>query len=263
MNSSEFQRAGRLKALLVDDEKLAREFLARMLWKNESIQECVACRSAAEARERIKQFRPDILFLDIEMPEGSGFQLLDMLHSEELPIVVFTTAFAQFASRAFDVQACDYLLKPFDEDRLSLAIDRAKEALRNHSRSARTANKITLPLGDRTVRLAAHEIDWMFAEDNYVRIHCGKENLLVRSTLSKLERDFRSEVLLRVHRSCIVNINRVKEVQRDRNHQYSIILGDGTAVKCSRRYKRRLRMALVSDNRLTVERRLPRGSKPN
>lgn len=244
MITSQIRRTTALRVLVVDDEKLAREFLVRMLSRNECIQECVACGSVIEARERMKQLRPDVLFLDIEMPGGSGFQLLETLPAEDVPIVVFTTAFAEFALRAFDVQACDYLLKPFDEERLSLALDRAREALRSHARSARSPKRITLPLGDRTVRLAAHEVDWMSAEDNYVRIHSGKEEWLVRSTLGKLENAFRSRAFLRVHRSCVVNLSRIKEVRRGHNHLYSIILSDGAVVKCSRRYKRRLQTAL-------------------
>jgi two-component system, LytTR family, response regulator len=243
MSSSESRQTKKLRVMLVDDETLARDFLTRMLSKNESVQEILGCASAVEARERMRQFRPDLLFLDIEMPGGSGFQLLELLPSEDIPVVVFTTAFAQFAPQAFDVQACDYLLKPFDEDRLFLALDRAKEALENHARRSRSPIRITVPLGNRTVRLAAYEIDWMSAEDNYVRINCGKQSLLVRSTLKKLERDLKSEMLLRVHRSWIVNIKRVKEVRRNSNHQYSIVLEDGTAIKCSRRYKHRLRTA--------------------
>ena len=244
MSGSECRQTKNLRVMLVDDEKLARDFLTRMLSKNESIREILGCASAVEARERIRQFRPDLVFLDIEMPGGSGFQLLEQLPSEDFPVVVFTTAFAQFATKAFDVQACDYLLKPFDEDRLLLALDRAKEAMENHAKSSRSPIRITVPLGNRVIRLAAHEIDWMSAEDNYVRIHWGKQTLLVRSTLEKLERGFKSEMLLRVHRSWIVNTKRVREVRRAANHQYSIVLEDGTAIKCSRRCKRRLRTAL-------------------
>jgi len=244
MSGHEVRPARKLRALLVDDERLARNFLTRMLSRNERVQESVACGSAAEAQERIKEFRPDVLLLDVDMPGGSGFELLEALPSGDLPIIVFTTAFPQFAPRAFDAQACDYLLKPFDEDRLSVALERAQQALQNHARAARSPRKISLPLGDRVLRLSADEIDWISAEDNYVRIHRGKESLLVRSTLNKLQRDFRCEPFLRVHRSCMVNVNRVREVRRSRNHQYSLILSDGTAIPCSRRYKRRLRLAL-------------------
>ena len=234
----------KLRALLVDDEKLARNFLTRMLSRSEKVQEIVGCASAAEAREGIQEFQPDVLFLDIDMPGGSGFDLLEALPSVDSPILVFTTAYPQFASRAFDVQACDYLLKPFDEDRLSLALDRVQQALRNHTRAARSPRKISLQLGNSILRLSADEIDWISAEDNYVRIHRGNKSLLIRSTLNKLERDFRGELLLRVHHSCMVNMGRVREVRRSPNHQYSVVLGDGTTLPCSRRYKRRLRLAL-------------------
>lgn len=243
MNSPQLGHKRKLSVMIVDDEKLARDFLTRMLSKLEDIQEILACATVGEARERICQFRPEVLFLDIEMPGESGFQLLEALPPAKVPVVVFTTAHAQFASKAFDVQACDYLLKPFDEDRLFLALDRAKESLENHARSSRSPTRITVPLGNRAVRLAAHEIDCMSAEDNYVRIHCGKESLLVRSTLEKLERDLRDEMLLRVHRSTIVNIRCVKEIRRGYNHQYFLILRDERVVKCSRRYRRRIRAA--------------------
>lgn len=236
--------ARKLRALFVDDEKLARNFLSRMLSRSEKIQESAGCASAAEARERIKEFRPDVLLLDIDMPGGSGFDLLDALPSRDLPIVVFTTAHPQFAPRAFDAQACDYLLKPFDEDRLSLALERVEQALENHTRSASSPRKITVPFGERVLRLSADEIDWITAEDNYVRIHRGKESLLMRSTLNKLECYFQNELLLRVHRSCMVNIGRIREVRKGTNHQYALVLEDGTMIPCSRRYKRRLRSAL-------------------
>ena len=233
----------KLRVMLVDDEALARSFLRRILAKDEDIDEIQACSSAGEALEQIRQCRPDILFLDVKMPGLSGFELLETLPVEDQPVVVFTTAFANYAPRAFDIQACDYVMKPFDEDRLFLALDRAKEALRNQLRRARSPFRITVAGGGRNIRLSADDIVWMAAEDNYVRICCGKETLLVRSTLNKLERDFKRDVLLRVHRSWIVNVNRVKEIRQSSNYQYALVLSDGTAIMSSRRYKRSLRAA--------------------
>lgn len=137
-------RAQKLRVMLVDDEGLARNFLRRMLAKDDDIQEIQECSSASEARERIQQCCPDILFLDVKMPGLSGFDLLEKLSEEDQPVVVFTTAFANYAPRAFDIQACDYVMKPFDEDRLFLALDRAKEALRNQLRRARSPFRITV-----------------------------------------------------------------------------------------------------------------------
>jgi two-component system, LytTR family, response regulator len=235
--------AQKLRVMLVDDEGLARNFLRRMLAKDDDIQEIQECSSATEARERIQQCCPDILFLDVKMPGLSGFDLLEKLSEEDQPVVVFTTAFANYAPRAFDIQACDYVMKPFDEDRLFLALDRAKEALRNQLRRARSPFRITVADRGRNIRLCADDILWMAAEDNYVRIRCGRETLLVRSTLNKLERDFKRDVLLRVHRSWIVNVNSVKEIRQTRNYQYTLVLADGTAILSSRRYKRSLRTA--------------------
>lgn len=235
--------AQKLRVMVVDDERLARNFLRHMLAKDDDIQEIQECSSASEARERIQQCCPDILFLDVKMPGLSGFDLLEKLSDEDQPVVVFTTAFADYAPRAFDIQACDYVMKPFDEDRLFLALDRAKEALRNQLRRARSPFRITVAERGRSVRLCADDIIWMAAEDNYVRICYGRETLLVRSTLNKLERDFKRNVLLRVHRSWIVNVNSVKEIRQSRNYQYSLVLSDGTAIMSSRRYKRSLRIA--------------------
>lgn len=234
----------RLRVLVVDDEKLARDFLVRMLARFESIQTCMATSSLAEAKANLHQHHPDILFLDIEMPGGSGFELLDGSTPEESPITIITTAYPQFGPKAFDVQACDYLLKPFDQERLSLALDRAEEAMKSRRRTARSERKITLPVGPRTVRLAAHEIDWIEAEGNYVHIHTPKERLFCRSSLGKLQRHLQSRMLLRVHRSYVVNIHRIKEIKRSENRHYSLILRDGTTVKCSRRCRRRLHAAL-------------------
>lgn len=241
MSRQEISLRGPMRALVVDDEELARDFLTRMLSRNDHIGEIQTCANISKALERIGEFRPDVLFLDIQMPGGSGFNLLESLSTKRAPVVIFTTAFAKFAAKAFDVQACDYLLKPFDEERVSLALDRAREALNHHAKRLRSPAKITVSLGNRTIRLAADEIDWMSAEDNYVRIHSGTQNVLVRSTLEKLERDLKDEVLLRVHRSWVVNTQRVKEIRRGNKRQYSVILEDGTAIRCSRRFKRRLR----------------------
>lgn len=243
MNRGGARLTQKLRVMLVDDERLARNFLRHMLAKDDDIQEIQECSSASEARERIQQCCPDILFLDVKMPGLSGFDLLEKLSDEDQPVVVFTTAFADYAPRAFDIQACDYVMKPFDEDRLFLALDRAKEALRNQLRRARSPFRITVAERGRSVRLCADDIIWMAAEDNYVRICYGRETLLVRSTLNKLERDFKRNVLLRVHRSWIVNVNSVKEIRQSRNYQYSLVLSDGTAIMSSRRYKRSLRIA--------------------
>jgi DNA-binding LytR/AlgR family response regulator len=232
-----------IRVMIVDDERLAQSFLRRILEKDHHIREIQACSTGSEALERMQQFRPDILFLDIKMPGLSGFEVLAELPEEDQPVVVFTTAFADYAPRAFDIQACDYVMKPFDEDRVFLALDRAKEALRNQLRRARSPFRITVADGRRNVRLCADEVVWMAAEDNYVRICCGRETLLVRSTLNKLERNFKRDVLLRVHRSWIVNVNRVKEIRQSRNYQYTLVLSDGTAIVSSRRYKSSLRIA--------------------
>jgi two-component system LytT family response regulator len=215
-----------------------------MLSRDARVHSCFAVSNIAQAGIKLRQSSPDVVFLDIQMPGGSGFDFIEMLAAEDVPVVIFTTAHPQFAPRAFDVQACDYLLKPFDEERLTVALERAAEAIKNQRRTAKTEKKVTLTVGSRTVSIAAHEVNWIAAEGNYVRIHTARESLFLRSGIGKLQREFRSKFLIRVHRSCVVNILRVREVSRDDKHCYSLLLSDGTLLKCSRRCQVRLRLAL-------------------
>jgi two-component system, LytTR family, response regulator len=238
------RNSGGLRVLVVDDEKLARDFLVRMLSRDARVQSCFSAPDISQAAIKLRQNSPDVIFLDIQMPGGSGFEFIEKLAVEDVPVVIFTTAYPQFAPRAFDVQACDYLLKPFDEERLAVALGRAAEAIKNQRRTAKTEKKVTLTIGARTLRIAAHEISWMAAEGNYVRIHSGSESLFLRSSLGKLQREFRSKFLIRVHRSSIVNILRIKEMNRNDKRCYSLVLSDGTRLKCSRRCQARLRLAL-------------------
>jgi two-component system LytT family response regulator len=231
----------KLRVLIVDDEPLACQFLARMLFTDGDLAEIRTSDSAAGGREEIDRFCPHILFLDVAMPGESGMKMLETIPTASLPIVIFTTAYSQFAPQAFDVQACDFLLKPFDRERLFTALDRAKSALRNRSRTGRSPRMLSVPVKDGVLRVLVSEIDYITADDNYVVLHGLRQELILRSTLASLERKLQRDRFVRIHRRTLVNADRIQQVHRSRAQGYDVILQSGTRLRCSRRHGQRLR----------------------
>ncbi|MCB1008409.1 MAG: response regulator transcription factor [Acidobacteria bacterium] len=242
-----------LRVMLVDDEPLARGKLRRLLADEAEVEIVGEAGSAEEAKEKLQELAPDLLFLDIQMPGQDGFALLESLPAHELPAVVFVTAYDEHAVRAFEVSALDYLLKPFDRERLELALERAREALARREgvgldeqlRSMLQELRGEQPFLDRfvirsvgrIVFVRAADVDWIEAAGNYVRLRIGKESHLLRETMSSLETRLDPRVFARIHRSTIVNIDRIKELNHIFHGDYSVQLKDGTRLTLSRGYR--------------------------
>jgi two-component system, LytTR family, response regulator len=249
-----------IRVLIVDDEPLARGVLREMLESDPEVEIVGECANGKEAVEAIKELGPDLLFLDIQMPEMGGFEVLDALSEGQTPHLVFVTAYDQYAVRAFEVHALDYILKPFDRERFEASWQRAKSQLQRE-RNGGVEQKILSLLEDlkagtkylerlvikssgRIYFLETNEIDWIQAEGNYVSVHTGKKSHLLRETISSLENQLDPKKFLRIHRSAIVRIDRIKELQPWFHGEYHIILHDGTQLTLSRNYRDRLQEAL-------------------
>lgn len=258
-----------IRVLLVDDEPLALRRLRRLLVGERDIQVVDECSDGRAAAEAIRRQRPDLVFLDIQIPELDGFQVLDSLAAEQLPVVVFVTAYDEHALRAFDAHALDYLLKPVGRERFRESLDRARErvlerraagvvdarllALHGERRGAtdgaaqRCLTRIAVKADGRAFFVRTHDIDWIEAADNYVRLHVGSATHLVRESLRLLETKLDRQAFLRVHRSAIVNVDAIRELQPWFHGDQVIILRSGTRLTCSRRYDERLRQMLAND----------------
>jgi two-component system LytT family response regulator len=236
------ERPAKIRALLVDDEPLARSNLKFLLRRDPDIEAIAEAGSGAEAVAEIRRTRPDLVFLDVQMPECGGFEVLEILKGDvALPVIVFVTAFDEYALRAFDAGALDYLLKPFDDARFALALQRAKEKLAAREPAA------ALEVPRLTVRSAGHEIyvripdiDWVEAADYYVCLHVGAKSHLLRRSMTELERDLDPHIFCRIHRSTIVNLRRVRALQTDSAGEYEVILDSGQKLRLSRRFRKDL-----------------------
>ncbi|GGA24701.1 LytR/AlgR family response regulator transcription factor [Dyella nitratireducens] len=244
--------AARLRALLVDDEILARVALRQALATHADVEVVGECGNVQEAVQAIATLLPDLMFLDIQMPGGDGFSLLRAPSSEPLPLIVFTTAFAEHALQAFDANAIDYVLKPIDQARFDQAMDRVRKhwhGLHQH-RGASAAHdghyvkRISVQVGERTLVIPVGDIDWIRADDNYVRIHANGSTYLHRETLRHLCASLDPGHFLRIHRSIVVNMNRIREVHTLFQGHAEIVLHDGTRLDLSRRFRNAARSAL-------------------
>jgi two-component system LytT family response regulator len=234
------------KVMIVDDEPLARDNLAVLLARDGEV-EVVAQASGVDAAALVARLRPDILFLDIQMPEVDGFMLLEAIGADAVPAIVFVTAFDRYALRAFEVHALDYLLKPFSDERFVAALARAKEQVQARRRGeldARIAEllraqaaprtRFLVPGRDRTIVVDAGQIDWIEAADYYINLHCGAVSHLLRDTMDEVERRLDPQQFFRVHRSAIVNLSRVREIHPLFRGDCELKLSDGTTVRLSR-----------------------------
>lgn len=257
-----------MRVIIVDDEPLARDRLRALLSKEADVQIAAECSDGREAVAAIKREAPDAVFLDIQMPELDGFGVLSQLKGSKLPLVVFVTAFDEFAVKAFEVHAFDYLLKPFDKERLKSAVGRIREQLKvanptdlteklsalletlQHPQAAPAAagaptnERIAVKLDGRVIFVRPGDIDWIEAQDNYVKLHVGREAHLVRDTLSNFEARLDTKRFIRIARSTIVNIDRVREMQPMFHGEYVVILHDGSKLTMSRGYRETLQQYL-------------------
>jgi two-component system LytT family response regulator len=245
-----------IRAVIADDEALARKFIRRMLKDDRDVEIVGECSNGKEAVATIRKQNPDVVFLDVQMPEMDGFAVLESIGTERLPEIIFATAYEQYAIRAFELHALDYLLKPFDQTRFKDAIKHAKERFRSDRRSeGRTQisallesiknkpqylDRLMIKAGGRITFLSINEISWIQADDKYVHLHTGKISPMVRQTLSAMETQLDPKKFRRVHRSAIVNVRRIKELQPLFSGEHSILLEDGTKLILSRSYKDKL-----------------------
>lgn len=246
--------APRLRALLVDDEILARVALRQALAKHADVEVAGECGNVQEAAQAIATLAPDLVFLDIQMPGGSGFKLLqESAPAEPLPLIVFTTAFSDHALQAFDANAIDYVLKPIDQARFDQAMDRVRKHWLGLQRDRAAAprhedghyvKRISVQMAERTIVIPVADIDWIRADDNYVRIHAGGVTYLHRETLRHLHASLDPNQFLRIHRSTIVNMERIREVHALFQGHAEVVLRDGTRLDLSRRFRNAARSAL-------------------
>ncbi len=250
----------KIRTLIVDDEPLARERLAGLLQPLEDIDVVGECRDGEEAVIAIHDLAPDLVFLDIQMPGMSGFDVIDAIGTDRMPLIVFVTAYDQHALRAFEVRALDYLLKPFDRERFTDALQRARKQLeRDESgdigrrllamvkdlrRDQPRTDRLVVKSGGRLFFLRTDEIDWVEAAGNYVRLHVGGASHLLRETMAAMEARLGSHKFFRIHRSRIVNIERIQELQPWLNGEYAVLLRTGARLTLSRGCREKLQETL-------------------
>jgi two-component system LytT family response regulator len=250
-----------LRTVIVDDEGPAREKLKILLSQENDVKVIAECDSGAAAIAVLRQTRPDLLLLDIQLPDMDGFSVLKALPPENLPTVIFTTAFDHYAIKAFDAHALDYLLKPFDHQRLKDALHRARLAARtqtdrvltdhllsilHESRSGHTSRRLLVKAGGRVVFLNYDEIEWVEAAANYVRVHAGKASYLLRGSIGNIAEKLPKDQFVRIHRSTVVNARIIKELQPCNSGEYIVVLRSGKELSCSRGYRDGLRRLIES-----------------
>ncbi len=239
-----------LRTIIADDEALARKKLRVLLGAEFGVEVVAECQNGAQTLSAVLAHRPDLLLLDIQLPDLDGFQVLERIPSEQLPLVIFTTAYDQYAIRAFESQALDYLLKPFHQERLHRALERAKsELMRSHEENVKARlmdllrdtkpgatplSRLVIRTSGRVVFLETHEIDWIEAAANYVKLHVGKDSFLLREGIGRLAARLEPERFVRIHRSFIVNTSRIRELQPCESGEYIAVLKDGKELSCSR-----------------------------
>lgn len=263
----------KIRALVVDDESLARKALRAMLRDDPEVEVIAECRNGREAIAAIREQSPDVVFLDIQMPETDGFQVIEEVGVERMPVIVFVTAFDKHALRAFEANALDYLLKPFDHDRFSAALQKAKTQVRqrkigaisenlfsllqdmnfktndsppsaNQTGQAEPFDRVLIKAGGRIYFLRTEEIDWVEAEGDYLSLHAGGKTHLIRETMGDFNAKLDSRKFLRIHRSAIVNIERIKDIQPLFKGDYIITLISGKRLNSSRSYRHHLQKLL-------------------
>lgn len=225
----------RIRTLIVDDEPIARRTLRLLLEKDPEI-ELVGEHDGVAAVAAIEKSRPDLLFLDIQMPELDGFQLLERIGVETVPAVVFVTAYGQHALRAFDVDAVDYLLKPFDDERFATTLRRVKSLLAQPAEKAapRYLRRLVIRTSSRILLVKVEDIDWIEAADYYARVHVGGKGYLIRQTMGELEQALDPAMFFRLHRSGIVNLDKIRELVPHFKGEYTAVLQSGASLRMAR-----------------------------
>jgi two-component system, LytTR family, response regulator len=248
-----------IRVLIVDDEQLARKRIADLLQQDSDVQIVGQVGNGTEALQLVQQEAPDLLFLDVQMPEGDGFELLEAVGTETMPAVILVTAYDKYALRAFDIQAVDYLLKPFSEGRFRQALERAKEQISKTQQASvadprlpvhagangkKYPSRLVIKSGGKVLFIKTSEIDYVEAAGNYLSIVVGKDSHLIRDTMQNFETRLDPEHFIRIHRSTLVNIDRVRELQPLFGGEYAVLLRDGRQLTLSRTYRNRLQQLL-------------------
>lgn len=251
-----------IRILVVDDELLARDHVRLLLQQETDVEVVGECRDGDEAVSAIQQHSPDLVFLDVQMPGCDGFDVIRKVGLDRMPIVVFVTAYDEYALQAFDVHALDYLLKPFGRDRFQQTLRRAREALERRRAGdvgrrllalvhavkqpePPEVERLVVKASGRVFFLRTDDIDWIEAAGNYVRLHLGSASHLFRETMNRMESRLDPGRFARIHRSRIVNTERIKEMQPWFNGDYQVILRDGTKLTLSRGYRDRVQRKLA------------------
>jgi two-component system LytT family response regulator len=245
----------KIRTLIVDDELLARNRLRQLLQAAPDIEVVGECGDGMGAVATIQQSKPDLVFLDIQMPELDGFGVLEAIGADAAPVVVFVTAYDKFALRAFEIHAVDYLLKPFDRERFQVALGRAVEQVKHRGdnqviekqaaliaelKSPKVTDRIAVKSGGLISWVKLDDVDWIGSADNYADLHVGAKSYLLRETIAALATKLPPEKFLRISRTTIVNIGRIKELKRQFSGGYELTLQDGTQVMLSRRFRDKL-----------------------
>ena len=261
-----------IRTVIVDDEPLARRGIRARLERAGGYAIVAECGSGREAIAAIREQAPSVVFLDVQMPGIDGFGVIDQIGADQMPVVIFVTAYDTHALRAFEAHAFDYLLKPIDDDRFAVTLDRARRrvvereesevarrlaALMHDLRPALDAadvgrqsepgppapqpNRIAIRDRDRVLFVEVSDIDWIGADGDYIRIHARGKSHLVRDTMAAMEQRLDAASFVRIHRSAIVNVSRIRELRPYSSREYAVILHDGTRLRLSRRYRDRLR----------------------
>jgi two-component system, LytTR family, response regulator len=247
-----------VRIVVADDERLARQKVRLLLESEPGVAVVAECQDGRQTISAINCFRPDLLLLDIQMPDLDGFQVLGEIAEQDLPVVIFTSAYDQYAIRAFEAHALDYLLKPFDQERLHQALERARmELLNSENREVthrilellsqmksgaslavpESQDRLVIKAKGRVIFLDLDEIDWVEAAANYVRLNTGKEAYLLRETISKTSERLNPTQFIRIHRSTIVNVRKIKELIPVNSGEYVVVLKNGKELSCSRGYR--------------------------
>lgn len=233
-----------IRTLIVDDEPLALANLRALLRRDPAIELVGECGSGAAALEAIRATRPALVFLDVQMPEMDGFDVLELLGGEAPPAIVFVTAFDQYALRAFDAGALDYLLKPFDDARFALALARAKEQVAKAALAPAVPDRLAVRSGRQVTFVRRAEIDWIASADYCVDLHVGAKTWSLRRSMAAVEAEFDAAGFCRVHRTAIVNLARIQALETGPGGDTEVVLVDGARLPLSRRYRARLQARL-------------------
>jgi len=258
-----------MRTIIADDERLARKKLRILLGSEPGIEVVAECSDGKQTIAALRAQKPDLLLLDIQMPDIDGFGVLRAIDTDAMPVVIFTTAHDQYAVKAFEAHALDYLLKPFDKGRLQHALNRARaEVLKAHDRettcrildfltktnpSPQAGKRLVFRTGGRVVFLESDEIDWLSAAANYVTLNVGAESYLLREGIGHISERLDPDKFVRIHRSTIVNVHKIKELQPVNSGEYIVVLKDGKELSCSRGYRAGLQRL--------IEKNLVRGSR--